>query len=253
MANPLLSIVESTVYDAATISAHVGQIRAALLGASGHIDKPNFDRISSVDLELLFAEYDRRFFAGKIVESLGPRRLTFGLSKLMTSSGGKTAWKIDRTTGQRWYEISVSTAILFSCFRGDDHRPIATSGIPCRDRLDALLRIFEHELVHLIEMQLWDKSSCSRARFHALTLRFFGHTENTHRLITPRERSIEKFGIKPGMTVRFRFDGIEHVGVVNRVNKRATILVENRTGARYSNGKRYLKFYIPMPMLAPVG
>jgi hypothetical protein len=68
-------------------------------------------------------------------------------------------------------------------------------------------------------------------------------------LITPREKAFVKFGIQPGMVVRFRFDGIDHVGVVNRVNKRTTVLVEDGRGEQYSNGKRYAKFYIPVQML----
>jgi hypothetical protein len=68
-------------------------------------------------------------------------------------------------------------------------------------------------------------------------------------LITPRERAMVKFGIRPGMKVRFRFDGAEHQGIVNRINKRATVLVEDRQGAPYSDGKRYAKFYVPVPLL----
>ena len=58
-----------------------------------------------------------------------------------------------------------------------------------------------------------------------------------------------KFGIKTGMVVRFRFDGVEHEGVVNRITKRATVLVEDRGGEPYSNGKRYAKFYVPVRLL----
>jgi len=54
------------------------------------------------------------------------------------------------------------------------------------------------------------------------------------------------------MTVRFRFDGVERKGVVNRINKRATVLVEDRRGEQYSDGKRYAKFYVPVQMLEAV-
>jgi hypothetical protein len=50
----------------------------------------------------------------------------------------------------------------------------------------------------------------------------------------------------------YRFDGIERTGVVNRINKRATVLVEDRKGARYSDGKHYAKFYVPVQMLEAV-
>ena len=142
--------------------------------------------------------------------------------------------------------------MLFGGFTEDDHRSITTSGITCRDRLDALQRVMEHEIIHLIEMLLWGKSSCSQPRFHSITRRFFGHTENKHKFITPKEKALVKFGIRPGVKVRFRFDDIERTGVVNRVSKRATVLVEDRTGRLYSDGKHYTKFYIPVQMLEAV-
>lgn len=251
MPGDLLQIVESTTLNADEISGRTAQIHAVVLSKSKYIDDSNFTRIHTTDLELLFAEYDNDFFDGQIKETLGTIPLYFRLSKRMTSSGGKTACHADRS-GSRWYEISVSTTILFGCFDGEDHRPIAASGITCRDRLDALQRVMEHELVHLIEMLLWGKSSCSQSRFHSITLRFFGHTENKHLLITPREKALAKFGVKPGMAVRFSFDGVEHTGIVNRISKRATVLVEDREGQRYSDGKHYVKFYVPVQLLEAV-
>lgn len=248
MPGSLLHIVESTTLNAETISARTAQIHAAVLSKSKFIDGPNFTRIHSADLELLFAEYDSRFFDGQIKDTLGTIPLYFRLSKRMTSSGGKTAYYADKS-GRRWYEIGVATAVLFECFREEDHRPISASGIVCRERLDALQRVMEHELVHLIEMLLWGKSSCLQPRFHSITLRFFGHTTNKHLLITPREKALVTFGIRPGMMVRFRFEGVERTGIVNRISRRATVLVEDPAGQRYSNGKHYTKFYVPVQLL----
>jgi len=36
---------------------------------------------------------------------------------------------------------------------------------------------------------------------------------------------------------------------VNRITKRATVLVEDERGMRYSDGKRYAKFYVPVASL----
>jgi len=251
MPGNLLQIVESTTLAAENISGRTAQVHAAVLSKSKYIDGPNFTRIHPADLEILFAEYDNNFFQGQINETLGTIPLYFRLSRRMTNSGGKTAYHGDRS-GRRWYEIGVSTAILFECFTGEDHRPIMASGITCRDRLDALQRVMEHELVHLIEMLLWGKSSCSQPRFHAMTLRFFGHTTNKHLLITPREKALVKFGVRPGVVVRFKFEGVERTGIVNRVSRRATVLVEDREGQRYSNGKHYIKFYVPVQLLEAV-
>jgi hypothetical protein len=252
MPENLLEIIESTTLNTDDITARTKQIHTDVLSKSSYIDDPNFTSIHPDDLELLFTQYDSRFFDGQIKESLGTVPLHFSLSKRMTKSGGKTVHCLDKASEKQWYEIGVSTTLLLQCFAGDDHRPIRNSGILCHDRLDALQRVMEHEIVHLIEMLLWEKSSCAKPRFHSITLRFFGHTENKHQLITPKEKAIVKYGIKPGIKVRFRFDGVEHKGVVNRINKRATVLVEDRKGARYSDGKHYAKFYVPVQMLEAV-
>jgi len=252
MTTDLLRIVESTSLDAEAISVRTAQIHANVLSRSKYIHAPNFTRIHPDDLALLFAEYDGRFFDGHVQQTLGTIPLYFRLSKRMTSSGGKTSRFVDRSSGRQWFEISASTTMLFGGFTDEDHRPITTSGILCRDRLDALQRVMEHEIVHLVEILLWNKSRCSQPRFHSITRRFFGHTENKHNLITPKERAFVKFGIRPGVRVRFRFEGIEHTGIVNRISKRATVLVEDGAGRRYSDGRHYAKFYVPVQMLEAV-
>ena len=107
----------------------------------------------------------------------------------------------------------------------------------------------EHELIHLVEMLLWSTSRCSARRFQSMARRFFGHTTHTHALITPRERAWAKFGIKPGDPVRFRFKGAQYTGIVNRITKRATVLVKETHGRRYADGHRYARFYVPVESL----
>ncbi len=58
--------------------------------------------------------------------------------------------------------------------------------------------------------------------------------------------------MRVGDRVAFTFDGARHVGVVNRITRRATVLVESSAGTPYSDGKRYVKFYIPLTMLEKV-
>lgn len=50
-----------------------------VLAKSKYLDAPNFTKIHPDDLELLFAEYDERFFDGRIKESLGTTPWKFGL------------------------------------------------------------------------------------------------------------------------------------------------------------------------------
>lgn len=249
MSAELLRLVESTTLPADQIAARMARIREMLLATSKYIDRPNFIRIHTTDLEILFREYDREFFDGLFTPTLGTTPLDFKLSKRLTSSGGKMSRRTERATGKVSYAINISSTILYACFDEDDHRPITVNGIPCKDRLDALQRVFEHEITHLLEMLLWNKSSCSQPRFHSITLRLFGHTFNKHEMITPREKALVKFGIKPGTAVRFLFEGVAYAGIVNRIANRATVLVEDPAGTPYSNGKKYRKFYVPVQML----
>jgi hypothetical protein len=245
----LLQIIESTSLNDEQILTRTQRIRATVLHRSSYLSIPNFVRIHPSDLRMLFSEYDAGFFGQQIATTLDRTRLDFALSRRMTSAGGKTTRITDRRTGIHRFEISVSTAILFGCFHDSDHRPIKVCGTDCADRLAALLRILEHELVHLVELLLWQESSCSRARFQDISRRFFGHLEKSHRLITPRERAAVTFGIRTGVRVRFAFEGRTYHGIVNRVAKRATVLVESTTGELYNDGKSYAKFYVPVELL----
>ena len=55
--------------------------------------------------------------------------------------------------------------------------------------------------------------------------RLFGHTDFRHDLITPQEVAAAG-GVEAGCTVRFVMSGETLVGKVNRVTKRATVLVK---------------------------
>jgi len=42
---------------------------------------------------------------------------------------------------------------------------------------------------------------------------------------------------------------VRHEGTVNRITKRATVLVEDPEGEPYSDGKRYRKYLVPLQLL----
>jgi hypothetical protein len=46
--------------------------------------------------------------------------------------------------------------------------------------------------------------------------------------------------------VTFLFEGRPLTGRVNRLTKRATVLVEDPEGERFSDGRRYRKYYVPI-------
>jgi hypothetical protein len=222
-------------------------IRERLLAGSAHLTSPDFTAIHSDDLKLLFEGYDRQFFDALCRGALDGRTLGFRLVSRLSSSAGVTRRIFHRRTGATTFDIGIGTTMLFDGF-GPDDRQTEVCGLPCPTRLDALQRVFEHELVHLIEHLCWNRSKCSARRFQEIAGRIFGHRTHTHNLVTRRERAAG-LGIRPGTRVTFQFDGRVLHGVVNRITHRATVLVEDPTGRRYSNGRRYFKYYVPVSTL----
>ena len=134
-----------------------------LIRNSKLIGSGNFAAISSEDLGTLFHAIDENYFDGTVsalCEETAASPLKFRLSTRMTSSGGMTT--MHRQTGfgrRKKYEIAVATTPLFETFKLDSSARVG--GLECRNRLEALQRIMEHELIHLIEMLLWEHSNCS--------------------------------------------------------------------------------------------
>jgi hypothetical protein len=249
----LSRIVETRALEAETVAALNHQIHGHLLAVSPNLGTANFTTIQSADLRCLFDQCDRLFFDAAIGANLDRAALSFRVSQRMTSAGGKTVRFVTRgRPDQTRYEISVSATLLFQCFNGDDHRPIFVSGVSCATRLDALQRIVEHELVHVVEGMLWERSNCSATRFRSIAARFFGHRGSTHALITPREHAAVRFGIQPGVRVRFVLDGVRRIGFVNRVTRRASVLVTDARGSLFTDGQRYATYYVPVEQLETI-
>lgn len=244
----LLARANRSAEEAAQLAASIHQ---RLLKESPFIRESNFQSIHPADLRRLFDCYDRDFFAGTLTEALGAMPLSFRLSRRLTSAAGTTTRRTYRRDGQptrHTFEITISTTLLYQTFQ-DVARPIEVSGVQCRNRLESLQRIFEHELIHLAEMLVWNDSNCAASRFQQIAHRLFGHRKHTHQLITQRERAIKKFGLRVGDRVAFRLDGRHLRGIINRITRRATVLVENAEGRSYSDGKRYVRYYVPLDLL----
>lgn len=232
-----------------------------LLDHSRHVRTPNFAAIHVEDLSRLFALYDALFFGSSLrgVFAADPSRsLDFRLSTRMTNAAGKTFFQRRRSrgggAGRREYQIAISSYLLFQTFRDPASTAaagggIAVCGLPCAHRLEALQRVFEHELVHLVEFLFWEESSCARPRFKELAGRLFGHRESHHELLTPEARARRVLDLKVGDRVRFEHEGREHAGMLNRITKRATVLVPDPNGRPYSDGGRYRVFYVPLEAL----
>lgn len=222
-------------------------IHRTMIETSRNIIKDNFDIIAPADLELMFSLYNAAFFGGYFTRS-APGMVDFRVSSRMTRTGGKTTKHL--ANGR--YTITLSGTLLFQSFR-EESREVQVNGMVCTDRLDAAMRVMEHEMVHLLEFIVFDSSRCSGARFRDLVNNLFGHTETKHRLVTGYETARVVHHLEPGNRVRFRYREVSLEGVITRITKRATVMVENRKGNfRGKDEKRYQKFYVPLHFLEPV-
>ena len=226
-------------------------IHSALIAKSEHVSNGDFKSIAPSDLSSLFEEYDRQCFRGFMSATLkliGSSPVTFRLSKRMTSNGGSTSLAKKKDASGKVahvFEIAIAIDMLYQQFQNGD-RSVTVSGLECSDRLLALQSVFEHELIHMLELALWERSSCRQGRFQKMARGVFGHTEFSHRMVTRKRRAASDYGIRIGSKVCFEFDGDRYEGFVNRITKRATVLVKSGKGELYKDGHRYRKFYIPI-------
>ncbi len=247
----------SLLYSASDVEDRATRIYEATLSQSPQIRDGNFTMIGTDDLERLFFWYDREFFRGRLGEMIvedGAHPMAFRLSRRLVSAAGQTIRQVRRLrqdvrpSVKVDYEITISTTLLYNTFQ-DVERTVTVGGLVCRDRLESLQRIFEHELLHLAEFLGWGRSNCRADNFHALSRRIFAHEGAFHDLITPRETARAAFNIHVGDRVSFELDGKRHSGRVNRITRRATVLVENPRGKLYTDGKCYVTCYVPLPLL----
>lgn len=231
------------------IRTWTAEIGRELVATSGWIDEHNFTAIHPTDLETLFRAYDRRFLEGFLRERLAEGDLSFRLSTRMTRAAGKTSCR-PAPHGRTHYEGAISTEMLFHGF-DEDEAPVDVVGLPCATRLEALQRVFEHELVHLVEFVGTGTSNCKAPPFQELAHRLFRHRHHTHTLVTRRERAA-KDGIRIGSLVSFTHRGRCREGRVGRITKRATVFVEDPEGRWHADGRRYTKYYVPLDELEAV-
>jgi hypothetical protein len=232
---------------------HQQQIARQTLVASKYMSGPNFEAVSALDLRRMVQLYDQTFFEGVCFRLVAPNQIRFRWSRRMTSAGGKTTRTVWRPTaahphGRVDYEIALSVPLIMQDFQ-QASRPMRVCGQLCHSRMAAMQRIVEHELLHWVEMLVWSTSNCAASRFQSMAANLFGHAEHRHEMITPRERAARQFKIQTGSRVEFRHEAHLYRGVVNRITRRATVLVEAPTGQLYSDGRRYVKFYVPLEQL----
>jgi len=250
--------LESLLHDqkigAAEYVSRTKIIAESILDKSRTMKEANFRATTATDLRNMAELYDELFFENSCLALAKHHGLSFRWSSRMTKAGGKTTRFVSRPLrilpAKTHYEIAISSPLIFQTFQ-ESARQIRVCGRICENRLQAMQRIVEHEIIHLAEMLVWVDSDCAAGRFQSIANRFFGHTEHRHELVTQRERAQKLYDIRLGSQVSFTFEGRKLVGVVNRITRRATVLVESEKGTQYNDGKRYEKFYIPIINLKP--
>lgn len=221
------------------LEQRLNNIIARAAAISPNLAQPNFTVLATEDLRTLYQLYQEEFFGG----CLTPLPVSFSLSTRMTRAAGKTIYYHQR---QRFI-LRISFLLLQQNFADDTGAGV--SGLTCSNRREALMRVMEHEMVHILEFTHTGKSSCGQKQFKMLAAALFGHKSRFHRLVTNQDKAYSH-NLLPGMPVRFNHQGREYKGVINRITRRATVLVPNPLGFwRDDKGRRYNKFYVPLHLL----
>jgi predicted SprT family Zn-dependent metalloprotease len=226
------------------------EVRRALIAQSKNIDSGVINRMADSDLRLLFELYDavflERYFAMNFAGSI-----TFSLSARMSKSAGKTIYPKNLKSlkpDQEKYELRMGIVLFFKYDQLSRDKKV--NGLRTGDSLEAFQLVFEHELCHLIELHFYRESNCKRERFKTIARNLFGHTESYHQLPTSGEIAEEKYNLRVGDRVVFTCETGKVEGVIQRINKRATVMVPDKKGDyRDQQGQRYAKWYVPLPLL----
>ncbi len=225
-----------------------------VLAESPTLKRHNFDEIANRDVARMLAAVDEACFAKGLHACIAERGAVLAAcaSSRMTSAGGKTVVGKPRHGGAWHIEVRLAVTPLFRSFRDDEptgEREINVNGVRCEDRLTAALAVVEHEAMHVAEFLCYGTSACHKPPFQEAARRLFGHESHKHQLVSSWERAHVAFGLTPGCRVRFTFQGKPYEGIVNRVVKRATVLVPDPNGMPFSDGQTYTKFYVPLGAL----
>ncbi|MDX9870009.1 MAG: hypothetical protein RBS92_04715 [Candidatus Cloacimonadales bacterium] len=193
----------------------------------------------------LYALYDEHFFFGFFSKNIS---VSIMLSNRMT----KTAGKVKHRKKTSNFEITFSIPLLYDIFQINKGQTYYVNGLPCINTNQALMRVMEHELVHIIETLYLGHTSCNKAHFKHLANHLFGHTKTKHEIeFNPSVQT--EYSFKLGDKVQFSFQEKTHKGFINRITKRATVLVENPRGSfQNKQGKRFLKYYVPLHVLQKI-
>jgi hypothetical protein len=240
-------------YDINTIDEKRNIIKNKLFENSANIKQVDFNQVCNSDLYLLYKLYDEIFLNSWFAENF-KGKITFKFSKQLTRAAGNTTTKkhIEKIKPEEVeFQIKVSLNHLFNFDKIDRDKYVG--GIQAKSKLHSLMLVFEHEICHVIEFLICKKSSCKKEPFKKLIFNLFGQNESTHKLVTSREASFAEYGLVVGNKVTFEFQGKQIIGIINNINKRATVMSQNNKGNYMDrNGQHYIKYYIPLNCLTKI-
>ncbi len=245
--NTRLADILKIAYSSKEIEKRRQRIAEYLQQSSQNIKGSKINQISAADIRLLFELYDNIFLKGWFKYNYRGK-LKFSLSKRMTRSAGltlcpKNIGKIKEEELAIEIRMGVDLFFKYDLLEGSKE----ACGVKTDSSLAALQVVLEHELCHAIEFICLHKSSCKGKLFKAMAHSIFGHSQSYHSLPTQRQIAKVNLGLSIGDTIVFEAEGKMIKGIINNINKRATVMVRDTKGDyRDSKGIRYSKYYVPL-------
>ncbi|WP_338813815.1 SprT-like domain-containing protein [Bernardetia sp. Wsw4-3y2] len=238
-------------YSKKEINERFEKVRQQVFIQSKQIKTDNFQVVSNNDVKLIFELYDIHFFDNYFKESKIVDRMAFDFSKKMTSAGGKLMYYKVTKQNPIQFRMRISAYLIFNSFKKQtDNKTINLAGFETKNRLEALMHVIEHEIIHLIEFIAFNDSSCKKDNFKKLANSIFGHTAFTHQLLTGKMEALKEYDLRVNDWVKFTFDGKTYTGVIHRITKRATVMALDKNGEYKDNkGNRFKKYYILLKYL----
>ena len=186
--------------------------------------------------------YEYLIFSNLISNGLkkGNGNMEFGFSDRLTSTGGKC-----RRTGVCTYNITISSDRLNKLLPGNIS-DVHVNGITPKDRVDALLLIFEHELIHAVLSIFKDDLSGHDKLFKTIAKNLFGHVKSTHGIIDKKLDS-------PTQSIKNNFRVGDNVYFINKKNEKILGRIIKINPKRAKVNTITGVFAVPYNMLSFVG
>jgi hypothetical protein len=129
------------------------------------------------DLKNLFNSYDELFFEGRITKHLAAEKFSLEFKTQGTRTFQTDGFCFNAVCN---YIITIPTAVF------ENVKAITlVAGHPCHNQLECLLRVMEHEIVHLLIFSTcYDQgvSDQHAAFFMKMVSDLFGHTDHRHQI-----------------------------------------------------------------------